>query len=45
MQIMDRAVAHDPEKRATLDLLTASLLKAGKAKQAEAWKAYRAELK
>lgn len=45
VQIMDRAVAHDPEKRATLDLLIASLLKAGKAKQAEAWKAYRAELK
>ena len=45
VQIMDRAVAHDPESRPALDLLIASLLKAGKAKQAEAWKAYRADLK
>ncbi len=45
VQIMDRAVAHDPENRQTLDLLIASLLKAGKAKQAEAWKSYRAEVK
>ena len=38
-------IAPDPEKRAAPDLLIASLLRAGKAKQAEAWKAYRAELK
>ena len=44
-QIMDRAVAHDPENLQTLDLLIASLLKAGKSRQAEAWKAYRAEVK
>lgn len=43
--IMDRAVAHDPENRTTLDLLIAALQKAGKTKQAEAWKAYRAEVK
>lgn len=45
VQIMDRAVAHDPENRQALDLLIASLLKAGKSRQAEAWKAYRAEVK
>lgn len=43
--IMDRAIAHDPENRQTLDLLIASLQKAGKTKQAECWKAYRAEVK
>ena len=43
--IMDRAVAHDPENRQTLDLLIAALQKSGKAKPAEAWKAYRAEVK
>ncbi len=43
--IMDRAVAHDPENHQTLDLLVAALQKAGKTKQAEAWKAYRAEVK
>ena len=43
--IMDRAVSHDPENRQTLDLLIAALQKAGKTKQAEAWKAYRAEVK
>ena len=43
--IMDRAVAHDPENRQTLDLLIAALQKAGKAKPAEAWKSYRAEVK
>ena len=45
VQIMDRAVAHDPENRTALDLLIASLLKAGKTRQAEAWKAYRADVK
>ena len=45
VQIMDRAVAHDPENRQSLDLLIASLLKAGRGKQAEAWKTYRAEMK
>lgn len=43
--IMDRAVAHDPENCPSLDLLVAALQKAGKGKQAEAWKAYRAEVK
>lgn len=43
-QIMERAVAHEAENRATLDLLIASLLKSGKPKQAEAWKSYRNEL-
>lgn len=43
--IMDRAIAHDPENRQTLDLLIASLQKAGKTKQAECWKSYRAEVK
>ncbi len=43
--ILDRAVAHDPENHQTLDLLVAALQKAGKARQAEAWKAYRAEVK
>ena len=42
---MDHAVAHDPENRTTLDLLIASLQKAGKGKLAEIWKAYRAEVK
>ena len=45
VQIMDHAVAHDPENRTTLDLLIASLQKAGKGKLAEIWKAYRAEVK
>lgn len=46
VQIMDRAVAHDPENRQTLDLLIASLLKVpGKTKLADAWKNYRAEVK
>lgn len=43
--IMDRAVAHDPENRQTLDLLVAALQKAGKSKQAEAWKSFRADLR
>lgn len=43
--IMDRAVAHDPENRQALDLLIAALQKAGKSKQAEAWKSYRAEVR
>jgi len=43
--IMDRAVAHDPENRQTLDLLVAALQKAGKNKQAEAWKTFRSELR
>ena len=43
-QIMERAVAHEAENRATLDLLIASLLKSGRGKQAEAWKSYRNEL-
>lgn len=45
VQIMDHAVAHDPENRTTLDLLIASLQKAGKGKVAEIWQSYRAEVK
>ncbi len=46
VQIMDRAISHDPENRQALDLLIASLLKIpGKAKLVEAWKSYRAEVK
>lgn len=45
VQIMDRAVAHDPENRQSLDLLIAALQCAGKAKVADAWKAYRAEVR
>ncbi|MGN0846638.1 MAG: tetratricopeptide repeat protein [Kiritimatiellia bacterium] len=44
-KIMNRAVAHDPENRQTLDLLIAALQKAGKGKLAEAWTAYRADVK
>ncbi len=43
-QIMDRAVAHDPENRQSIDLLVAALQRAGKNRQASAWKAYRNEL-
>ncbi|MGN0852013.1 MAG: tetratricopeptide repeat protein [Kiritimatiellia bacterium] len=43
--IMDRAISHDPENKQTLDLLVASLMKTGKTKQAEMWKAYRQGLK
>lgn len=43
--IMDRAISHDPENKQTLDLLVASLIKTGKTKQAEMWKAYRQGLK
>lgn len=43
--IMDRAVAHDPQNRQTIDLLIAALQKAGKSKQAEAWKSFRADLR
>lgn len=45
VQIMDHAISHDPENRTTLDLLIASLQKAGKGKLAELWKSYRAEVK
>jgi len=41
VQIMDRAMAHDPASRPALDLLIASLRKAGKMAEAEAWEAYR----
>lgn len=43
--IMDRAISHDPENKQTLDLLVASLIKTGKAREAEMWKAYRQGLK
>lgn len=43
--IMNRAAAHDPENHRTLDLLIAALRKSGKAKLAEAWQAYRGELR
>lgn len=43
--ILNRAIAHDPENLKTLDLFIAALQKAGKGKQAEAWKAYRRELR
>ncbi len=45
VSILDRAIAHDPENGKTLDLFIAALQKAGKNKQADAWKAYRQELK
>ena len=45
VSILDRAIAHDPENVKTLDLFIAALQKAGRAKQSEAWKAYRQELK
>lgn len=43
--IMNRAAAHDPENHRTLDLLIAALRKSGKTKLAEAWQAYRGELR
>lgn len=43
--IMDRAISHDAENKQTLDLLVASLLKAGKTKQAGMWRDYRQNLK
>lgn len=45
VQIMDRALARYPEDTRTLDLLIASLKKAGRTRLQEAWGAYRAELK
>ena len=43
--IMERAVAHDPDNRQTLDLFIAALQKAGKGPVAEIWSSYRKELK
>ena len=45
VSILDRAIAHDPENGKTLDLVIAALQKAGKNKQADAWKSYRQELR
>ena len=45
VSILDRAIAHDPENGKALDLFIAALQKAGRNRQAEAWKAYRQELK
>ena len=45
VSILDRAIAHDPENGKTLDLFIAALQKAGKNKQADAWKSYRQELR
>jgi len=45
VQVMDRAVAQRPEDLPALDLLIASLKKAGKTGLQEAWSAFRAEIK
>lgn len=45
ISILERALAHDPENRNSLDLLIATLMKAGKTKEAEVWKSYRQEVK
>lgn len=44
VRIMDRAVAHDPQNKESLDLLIGALMKAGDSKLAGAWGAYRKEL-
>jgi len=44
VRIMDRAVAHDPQNKESLDVLIGALMKAGNGKLANAWSEYRKDL-
>ena len=44
VRIMDRAVAHDPQNKESIDVLIGALMKAGNDKLAKAWGEYRKDL-
>ena len=44
VEIMNRAVAHDPQNKEALDQLIGALIKAGNGKLANAWAEYRKDL-
>ena len=44
VRIMDRAVAHDPQNKESIDALIGALMKAGNDKLAKAWGEYRKDL-
>ena len=44
VEIMNRAIAHDPQNKEALDQLIGALIKAGNGKLAAAWSEYRKDL-